>query len=189
MSAAADDRVGAFVDACIQDAAKAKALAAADPSLLHARWAGDPLLHWMVIEDFAAGMTTLLELGAAVDDRDTAGRTPLHYACALGRLGCARLLLARGADANMLNEHFGENPLHCAVRSESLDAAVLLLAHGARADYVLSTLETVFSAMADWEPASRQMLVEQLARAGTTRESVFAKMPPAYESPEEAFGW
>ncbi|MBL8752825.1 MAG: ankyrin repeat domain-containing protein [Planctomycetes bacterium] len=181
--------IGAFVDACIVDPAAARGLAAADPGLLRARWAGDPLLHWMVIEDFAGGATTLLDLGVAVDEVDGFGRTPLLYACTLGRLGCVRLLLARGADPNACNDHLGENPLHCAIRRAALDVVLALLGHGARGDYVLPTLETAFGALRDWSPADRQLAVEALARAGVTRDAVFAKLQAGYSSPEEAFGW
>ena len=83
--------IGAFVDACIADPSAARRLAAANPELLQAQWAGDPLLHWMVIEDFAAGAATLLDLGVQVDARDDAGRTALHCACAAGRRGASRL--------------------------------------------------------------------------------------------------
>ncbi len=186
----AAERVGAFVDACITDPAEARRLAAADPELLQAQWAGDPLLHWMVIEDFVGGATVLLDLGVPVDGRDSCGRTALHYASCQGRLGCARLLLSRGADANAVNDHFFENPLHCAVQSQAGDVVLLLLGHGARADYLLSTHETVFSAMQDWPSSSREQLVARLTRDGITRDSMFAKMGNlGYESPEQAFGW
>ncbi len=181
--------IGDFVDACIVDPAAARRLAAENPLLLQARWAGDPLLHWIVIENFAVGATTLLGLGVPVDERDEAGCTPLFYAAILGRTDCARLLLDRGADPNALNDRLHGNPLHCSVRSQSIDCAYLLLERGARGDYQLDTMETVFHAMRDWPPIQRDALVEALARRGTTRSAVFAKLAGGYSSPEEAFGW
>lgn len=190
MSDGRKDPVGAFLDACIERPDEARRLAAADPSLLEARRIGSPLLHWCVIEDFPVGAATLLDLGVPVDSRENSGRTPLHHACALGRLGCARLLLQRGADGNAPNDHLAENPLHLAVQSPSLDVALLLLDHGVRADYVLSTAETVFSAMQQWSSASRPSLLDALAERGVTRESVFAQLEEyGYESAEQAFGW
>src|SRR5687767_14040825 len=80
MAVPSPDPVGDFIDACVADAAQAKALAAADPSLLRAERLGDPLLHWMAIEDFAAGLTTLLDLGVPADLPDTNGVTALQQA-------------------------------------------------------------------------------------------------------------
>lgn len=191
MTGTNDPRVGAFVDACIADVAKAKALAAADPSLLQAQWAGDPLLHWMVIEDFTIGVTTLLDLGVPADARDEIGQTALHQAARLGRLGIARLLLARGADANAFHEQFSENPLHLAIGGEHLDVFMLLLAHGARGDYCLPTNETAFSAMENMKPMFREPYVAQLAARGITRDGLFRTLQfeRLYDTPAQAFGW
>ncbi|MBL9076380.1 MAG: ankyrin repeat domain-containing protein [Planctomycetes bacterium] len=185
-----DDPVGDFLAACIDQPDAARRLAAADPSLPHATRIGSPLLHWCVIEDFPSGAATLLSLGVDVDSTDDTHRTPLHYACVLGRLGCARRLLAAGADPNRYNDHFGENPLSCAVRARALDVVLLLLDHGARADYVFATTDTIFGAMQDWQPAARAELVDELARRGVTRASVFAQLSGyGFESAEQAFGW
>lgn len=187
---AAKERVGAFVDACIDRPDEARRMAAAEPTLLQATWAGDPLLHWFVVEDFAAAVQLVLELGFPVELRDKAGRTALIAACAAGRLGCARILLAHGADPNAGNEHFGENALHCAVVGESIDVASLLLSRGARGDYFLGTHDTVFHAMRGWLPEVRPLFLDELKRHGVTRESVFAKhLAGIYESMEQAFDW
>ncbi|MDO8348952.1 MAG: ankyrin repeat domain-containing protein [Planctomycetota bacterium] len=181
--------VGAFVDACIERHDEARRLAAADPTLLRATWAGDPLLHWFVIEDFQGAAQLVLDLGAAIDERDEDGRTALHYACSFGRLGMVRLLLQRGADRDLVNEHFHENPLHLATAGTHLGVVLVLLQHGARADYVLKTLDTIFRAMRNWPPEVRDLLLPDLRACGVTRESVFAKLAGIYESPEQAFGW
>jgi hypothetical protein len=93
---------------------------------------GDPLLHWMV-EDFAGTAALLLDLGVPADLPDRDGVTALQQAAKLGRLGCARLLLVRGAGANAFDEHFGENPSNLAVRGDLTDVVGLLAArHHAR---------------------------------------------------------
>ena len=191
MTSARDDRVGAFVDACITDVTKAKALAAADPTLLRAEWAGDPLLHWMAIEDFAAGVATLLDLGVPVDGRDETGQTALHHAVRLGRFGIVRMLLQRGADPNAFHAEFLENPVAIALQHASVDVAVLLIDAGARCDYLLPTHETVFSGMAKLAPVVRDHLVSMLAARGITRDGLFRTLglDRIYDSPEQTYGW
>jgi len=186
-----NDPVGDFVDACIDDAGRARSLAAADPSLLQARWRGDPLLHWLVIEDFAVGVATLLDLGVPVDTPDDDGKTALHQAARCGRLGIARILLKRGADANAVDERLDENPLHIALTGGHVDVAYLLLTHGARGDYLLPGLCTAFGAMRELHPEVRQMLVELLAARGVTRDGLFRslRLDAGYDTPEQAFGW
>ena len=46
----------------------------------------------------------LLHLGSNPDSQDTSGNKALHYACAYGWLGCARLLLQAGADETLEND-------------------------------------------------------------------------------------
>ena len=185
------DPVGDFIDACIDRPDEARRLAAADPSLLFATRIGSPPLHWMVIEDFVRGAETLLDLGVPVDSIDDSHRTPLHYASGLGRLGCARMLLQRGADPNAYNDHLGENPLSAAARQKHLDVILVLLGAGARGDYVLlPTAENLFSAMAHWSEYARETVLSELHRLGVTREAVFAKLSDfGYENAKEAFGW
>lgn len=184
------DPVGDFIDACIERPDEARRLAAADPSLLHATRIGSPMLHWMVIEDFVRGAETLLDLGVPVDSIDEAGQTPLHHACMLGRLGCARLLLRRGADPNAYDDHLGNIPLGCAALTPHLDIIDLLLGAGARGDYVLPSTDNLFSRMARWADHEREPVLAELRRRGITRETVFAKLGGyGYENAEQAFGW
>ena len=185
------DRAGDFIDACIDRPDEARRMAAADPSVLHLERIGSPMLHWFVIEDFPAAAQLVLELGVPVDSRDKYGSTSLRYASGLGRLGCVRLLLARGADPN-LPDPLVVNALHAAITGGHLGIALLLLDHGARADYFSECLDTVFGAMSGLSPSTRTTLVDRLRELGVTREGLFASLRLAehgYESPEQAFGW
>src|SRR5258708_20217073 len=66
----------------------------------------------------------LLDQGVAVDARDADGRTPLMLAVAQGRLGILRLLLARGADPNAV-DNAGHRPLQQAREKNLRDVAPL----------------------------------------------------------------
>ena len=68
---------------------------------------------------------------AAVDARDTLGRTPLLLAVAQNRLDVVRLLLARGADPNAA-DNAGLTPLQQAKNKDLRDVAALLQRAGAR---------------------------------------------------------
>lgn len=81
-------------------------------------------------EDLAA---RLLEAGATVDDPCVAGgMTPLMFACHSGKAGCARLMLAAGADPNGGGK--SGTALRCACTSGFADCARALLEAGARVD-------------------------------------------------------
>ncbi|NXS29890.1 ASB16 protein, partial [Pomatostomus ruficeps] len=72
----------------------------------------------------------LLLRGAAVD-AVVGGRAPLHDSVAAPHPNCARLLLAFGANPNVLSAE-GSAPLHLCTAPRSLRCAELLLAHGAQ---------------------------------------------------------
>ena len=78
-----------------------------------------------------AQATSLLDQGAAVDARDSAGRTPLLLAVAQNRPAVVRLLLARGADPNVA-DNAGLTPLQQAKNKDLQDIAALLVRAGAR---------------------------------------------------------
>ncbi|RHZ62320.1 ankyrin repeat protein [Aspergillus thermomutatus] len=69
-----------------------------------------------------------------VDGRDELGRTPLHWACATGKLRVAELLLTRPrgpiADVNAV-ESRNKTSLHIAAAHDREDIVLLLLKHGA----------------------------------------------------------
>ena len=74
---------------------------------------------------------SLVDRGAAVDARDTLGRTPLLQAVAQNRIEVVRLLLARGADPNAADKA-GVTPLQLAKDKDLRDVAALLERAGAR---------------------------------------------------------
>ncbi|NXN85277.1 ASB16 protein, partial [Bombycilla garrulus] len=94
----------------------------------------------------------LLLRGAAVD-AVVGGRAPLHDSAAAPHPNCTRLLLAFGADPNVLSAD-GSAPLHLCTAPQSLRCAELLLAHGAQVN--LGTRERQVSAL---HVAARQGLV------------------------------
>lgn len=77
----------------------------------------------------------LVDNGADINGCDIRGWTPLHYACHIGKtsIHVARLLLERGADANVRGRD-GTAPIHCAVTEGHLEIVKLLLEFEANID-------------------------------------------------------
>jgi ankyrin repeat protein len=99
------------------------ARAKAEPSkLLSAAASGDTLK-----------VQALMDQGAALNERDERGRTPLMLAVIDGRREVVRLLLDRGADPNAA-DHSGRTPLQMARQANSREIATMLEQSGARPD-------------------------------------------------------
>eukprot|EP00698_Gefionella_okellyi_P000936 TRINITY_DN10814_c0_g1_i2.p1 TRINITY_DN10814_c0_g1~~TRINITY_DN10814_c0_g1_i2.p1 ORF type:complete len:375 (+),score=43.01 TRINITY_DN10814_c0_g1_i2:292-1416(+) len=72
-----------------------------------------PYLHHATASGHSALCRALLDAGAIVDFRSPAGETALHVAARLGRDQCGSVLVAAGADANVLTPTpAGQSPLH-----------------------------------------------------------------------------
>lgn len=65
---------------------------------------GETLLHWMAIEDVLPAVTSLIDLGSAIDTVNNFGSTPLQEAVQLGRTDVCLALLAQGASVTHTNE-------------------------------------------------------------------------------------
>lgn len=86
------------VAAKLGDLAAAQAVLAAHPQAASAVTDGETPLHQAVIHDHLGMARLLLDRGAPVDAKDSAGLTPLLQAIEWDRLSLVRLLLARHAD-------------------------------------------------------------------------------------------
>ena len=64
------------------------------------RWRGQTALMWAAAENHPGAVNTLIELGAGVHDRSTAGWTALLFAIRAGRTEAVHALLDAGADVN-----------------------------------------------------------------------------------------
>jgi len=100
----------------------------------------------------------LLAYGASVDDRGRYGLTALHYAVRGGKLPLIKLLLARGAQANALDEDGLTPLLHLSKtrsKADPIPVMELLVACGADVDArdeSQSTLLMYFARRGDAEP-------------------------------------
>ncbi len=116
------------------------------------RWRGQTALMWAAAEGQPEMVRLLIEHRADVNARSeltnfkrqvsaeprmqarpSGGFTPLLYAARKGCLGCARYLLAGGANVN-LTDPDGVTPLLLATLNLNFDVAALLVQHGADVD-------------------------------------------------------
>ena len=67
----------------------------------------------------------LLKRGANPNTKDEKGRTPLHYAAAMGHLDIAKLLLERGADPSA-RDKYGQTPANVARAEGHSEVAELI---------------------------------------------------------------
>jgi hypothetical protein len=111
---------------------RARAAADAAPSAASSAAAAEPsgLLVAAALGD-TAKIQTLMDQGAALNERDELGRTPLMLAVIDGRPEVVRLLLDRGADPNAA-DNSGRTPLQMARQAGLRQIATLLEQSGAR---------------------------------------------------------
>jgi ankyrin repeat protein len=157
--------IGEFIDAVVQDPAKAAALLAEHPDLINARWIHDEtVLHFLAVEGFADGVRFVAARGADIDAVNEFGDSALVDAAALGNDEIAETLLHHGANPNA-SSATRDNPLHCAVRSGHARLVESLLKAGANPRYLTDLGESVFDAL-DESPNEREAILAVLADYG-----------------------
>ena len=92
-------------------------------------WRGQTALHWAAAENHPAAVHTLVELGADVDERSTAGWSALLYAVRAGKSEAVRALLEAGADVNdTIRPLAAEDAADDAPRDPTVGTSALVLA-------------------------------------------------------------
>ena len=165
-----DALIGDFIDAVVEDPARAAALLSQWPELLNARWIHDEtVLHFLAIEGFTEGVAFLLRRGADVDAVNEFGDTPLVDVAGLGRTDIAAMLLEHGArpDGVLITR---DRPLHAAARTGNAALLRLLLNAGADPRYRTDLDETVFDAVDAAPSRNRAELLTVLADHGVVPE-------------------
>jgi ankyrin repeat protein len=98
---------------------------------------GHPTLHEAASGDDLADVKRHLARGAALDGKDKAGCTALHYAAMGGHMDVAAFLIDQGADVNARTIVVASGlftPLHFAAFNGHKDVAALLMKRGADVD-------------------------------------------------------
>jgi ankyrin repeat protein len=109
---------------------------------------GFTALHFAAQSGDEASAARLADAGARLDDRAADGNTPLVLAAFAGRGAVARLLLARGADANA--DGAGYTALHATALRGDLETTRALLANGANPDARLTRGSPVRRFASQW---------------------------------------
>lgn len=101
------------------------------PALVNIRAAdGKTLLMIFSNADYSDLASDLIDVGAAVDAKDSLGNTALHYAVMEQQFDLMKLLIDSGADINAKN-HYGKTPLLCAAEKSFTKAAQILIRRNA----------------------------------------------------------
>jgi ankyrin repeat protein len=161
--------VGEFIDAAVDDHAKAEAMLKEHPRLIEARWHLDEtVLHFLAVEYFTAGVRFLIERGADVNAVNTFGDTALQDVCGLGYEPLAELLLQHGADLHArLPER--DSALQRAVRSGTVSLVRMLIDAGGDARFRTDDGETIFDTV-DEARDNHEELIALLAEYGIARD-------------------
>ena len=88
-------------------------------------------LHAATFTGTLEAVQCLLDCGVDINTQQNDGRTPLFHAVAREHVEFARMLLERGARADIHDNSEGKTPLHHAVGRGKIQAVRLLLEHGA----------------------------------------------------------
>jgi ankyrin repeat protein len=127
-----------------------------------------------------SALRMLVELDSSfLNARDDKGRTALHWAVAVGSLGCIQTLVEQdGADFNIKDTPNEETPLHYAARLGNLEVARALIAGIPQADLLLVKSST----------NADELEAEQLARCSKNGVSATAGMVGKSIAARAAFG-
>ena len=145
------ETIGQFIDASVLDHVEAKRLLTAHPELREATWLGDePVLIFLVIENFPAGVSFCVENGFDVNQVDDEfATTALHYACILNYTEVGKILLAAGANPNAMCK-IHDTPIHCSVAKGNAEILDQLIQYGADPNYTTELGETIFDNWPSW---------------------------------------
>lgn len=91
-------------------------------------------LHIHALEGDLTKVRTEVEGGAAVDIRDSGGRTALMLAAESGRMEVVEYLVSKGADVNAESKLFLWTPLFYAASFNRVEVMEFLIANGANVD-------------------------------------------------------
>jgi ankyrin repeat protein len=127
-----EHNVRCLVEAVFSSLAEADSMLTAQPNLLTSKTehVGETALHWLAIENHLDGAKYLLKRGAAVDQPDNSGATPLMNAARLGLVEMCKLLISAGANVNAADEN-KDTALHLAAQRGDIQVVQLLIASGA----------------------------------------------------------
>ena len=113
-------------------------------------------------QDVAASIAALLDHGAAIDQLDHSGYSPLHLAVKCDKEAAVKCLLERGANVALVDMK-GKTALHLAREGK---IATMLLAHGAQIEAVDNHGRTPLHCYADSHNNVKEGAVQALLEAG-----------------------
>ncbi|KAL9250221.1 Acyl-CoA-binding domain-containing protein [Drosera capensis] len=87
-------------------------------------------IHAFAREGDIDNLVKCIDAGVSVNIKDSAGRTPLHWAVDRGNFSAVELLISKHADVNMKDDE-GQTPLHYAVVCDWVTIAEFLVKHNA----------------------------------------------------------
>mmetsp|Transcript_34846 Transcript_34846/g.87661 ORF Transcript_34846/g.87661 Transcript_34846/m.87661 type:complete len:491 (-) Transcript_34846:97-1569(-) len=121
-------------------------------------------------------VTVLLDRGHDVNQGDTIGFTPLHWAAQRGHLDMAAHLFKSGADLNVQDAD-GQTPLHWAVDKKYIDMIHYLVEHGADVNAVDGYKHTALHRAAAGDLANiAELLIKHGADVSLQNEKGFAPL-------------
>lgn len=133
---------------------------------------GVTALHLAAATDFAPAIKLLIERGASVNPKTTAGFTPLHWAASRNATDAVSMLIENGANINVKAQN-GITPLHWAAHKDAADAVKLLIAAGADISAKTSLGYTPLHFAVEKNPYSKSAVLLAKAKVDAEVESGF----------------